>query len=36
MNKHGNRATPRIGNNKRGPGRKHVQGKRKPAPKAKS
>ena len=32
MSKHGNSATPRIGNNKKGPGRKHVQGKRK-APK---
>jgi hypothetical protein len=27
-NKH-NRASPRIGNNKKGPGRKHVQGSRK-------
>jgi hypothetical protein len=33
MNNKGNKETPRFGNNKKGPGRKHVQGKRK-APKS--
>ena len=28
MNNKGNKYTPRLGNNKKGPGRKHQQGKR--------